>query len=135
MLKHDDIGRECRSSALPGAPRNRVSHKSGETRRIMAEAQVTLQQVLLLARLHEASSSSASGLAATLRLSLSAVSQAVDRLVRMELVSRMEDGVDRRRKRIATTAKANAPLPAYREHEQRTTTPAFQGCLKKLKRV
>lgn len=89
---------------------NRVSHKSGETLRIMAEAQVTLQQVLLLARLHEAGSSSASGLAAALRLSLSAVSQAVDRLVRMELVSRTEDGVDRRRKRIATTAKANALL-------------------------
>jgi DNA-binding MarR family transcriptional regulator len=89
---------------------NRVSHGSGETLRIMAEAQVTLQQVLLLTRLREAGSSSASGLAATLRLSLPAVSQAVDRLVRMELVTRMEDGVDRRRKAIATTAKANALL-------------------------
>lgn len=89
---------------------NRVSHGSGETLRIMAEAQVTLQQVLLLTRLREAGSSSASGLAATLRLSLPAVSQAVDRLVRMELVTRMEDGTDRRRKAIATTASANALL-------------------------
>ena len=89
---------------------NRVSHGSGDTLRIMAEAQVTLQQVLLLTRLRETGSSSASDLAAMLRLSLPAVSQAVDRLVRMELVSRMEDGADRRRKRIATTAKANALL-------------------------
>lgn len=89
---------------------NRVSHTSGETLRVMADAQVTLQQVLLLTRLHETSSSSASALAAALRLSLPAVSQAVDRLVRMDLVSREEDGTDRRRKRITTTAKANALL-------------------------
>jgi DNA-binding MarR family transcriptional regulator len=89
---------------------NRVSHGSGETLRIMADAQVTLQQVLLLTRLRQASPSSASGLAQMLNLSLPAVSQAVDRLVRLKLVSRIEDSADRRKKKIATTSKANGFL-------------------------
>lgn len=89
---------------------NRVSHGTGETLRIMADAQLTLQQVLLLTRLRQASPSSASELAAMLNLSLPAVSQAVDRLVRMNLVTRIEDSADRRKKRIAATSKANAFL-------------------------
>jgi DNA-binding MarR family transcriptional regulator len=89
---------------------NRVSHGSGETLRIMADAQVTLQQVLLLTRLLQSGPSSASDLAARLNLSLPAVSQAVDRLVRLRLVTRMEDSADRRKKKIATTAKANVLL-------------------------
>lgn len=89
---------------------NRVSHRSGTTLRIMANAQVTLQQILLLTRLRQASPSSASDLAERLNLSLPAVSQAVDRLVRLNLVTRVEDSADRRKKKIATTARANALL-------------------------
>jgi DNA-binding MarR family transcriptional regulator len=89
---------------------DRVSHGGGETLRIMANTQVTLQQVLLLTRLRQANASSASDLAAMLNLSLPAVSQAVDRLVRLKLVTRIEDRADRRKKKIATTSKANALL-------------------------
>jgi DNA-binding MarR family transcriptional regulator len=89
---------------------NRVSHGSGETLRIMADAQVTLQQVLLLTRLRQSGRLSASDLAVRLNLSLPAVSQAVDRLVRLRLVTRVEDSADRRKKEIATTAKANMLL-------------------------
>jgi DNA-binding MarR family transcriptional regulator len=89
---------------------NRVSHGSGDTLRIMADAQVTLQQVLLLTRLRKAGPSSASDLAEMLNLSLPAVSQAVDRLVRLRLVTRTEDSADRRRKKIATNSKANGLL-------------------------
>ena len=89
---------------------NRISHRNGETLRIMAESQVTLQQVLLLTRLRQAEASSASELASNLALSLPAISQAVDRLVRLGLVTRIEDEEDRRKKKIATTAKANALL-------------------------
>jgi DNA-binding MarR family transcriptional regulator len=43
-------------------------------------------------------------------MSLPAVSQMVDRLFRLGLLSRAEDAEDRRRKRLATTAKADALL-------------------------
>ncbi len=89
---------------------NRISHEGGDTLRIMAGAKVTLHQVLLLTRLRQSGPSSASGLAVRLNLSLPAVSQAVDRLVRLRLATRVEDGADRRKKEIATTAKANALL-------------------------
>jgi DNA-binding MarR family transcriptional regulator len=89
---------------------NRISHGSGETLRIMSEAQVSLQQVLLLTRLGEAHPSSATDLAARLNLSLPAISQAIDRLVRLQLVTRIEDSDDRRRKRIEPTVKARTLL-------------------------
>lgn len=89
---------------------NRVSHKNGETLRLMGESRITLQQVLLLTRLRRAGRASASDLASTLNLSLPAISQAVDRLVALDLVTRIEDKEDRRKKQIATTAKADALL-------------------------
>ncbi len=106
MMKTDD----CSAGTLLSDLVNRVSHGSGETLRIMADAQVTLQQVLLLTRLRQGSPSSASGLAQKLNLSLPAVSQAVDRLVRLKLVTRIEDSADRRKKKIATTPTANGLL-------------------------
>jgi MarR family transcriptional regulator, transcriptional regulator for hemolysin len=89
---------------------NRVSHGSGETLQTMADAQVTLQQVLLLTRLRHMSPCGASALALALNLSPPAISQAIDRLVRLHLVTRVEDPADRRRKQLATTARANALL-------------------------
>ncbi len=73
----------------------------------MAEANVTLQQALLLARLRREGLCNASELAVCLNLSLPAISQAIDRLMDVELVSRIEDPVDRRMKQLATTEKAN----------------------------
>lgn len=98
---------------------NRVSHGSGETLQIMADAQVTLQQVLLLTRLGEASPSSASDLAGRLHLSLPAVSQAVDRLVRLGLVTRVEDPEDRRKKCLSPTAKATRLLERLNQARSR----------------
>jgi DNA-binding MarR family transcriptional regulator len=100
----------CSGGGLLSELVNRVSHGSGETLRIMAEAQLTLHQILLLTRLRQSGPSSASDLADRLSLSLPAVSQAVDRLVRLRLVTRAEDTADRRKKKIATTTKANALL-------------------------
>lgn len=73
----------------------------------MAEENVTLQQVLLLTRLSREGPCNASHLAAALNLSLPAISQAIDRLMKVELVSRIEDPADRRNKQLATTEKAN----------------------------
>lgn len=86
---------------------DRVSHRGGETLRIMAEANVTLQQVLLITRLRREASCSASDLAAALNLSLPAISQSIDRLMKAGLVSRIENPVDRRKKLLATTQRAN----------------------------
>jgi len=89
---------------------DRVSHRSGQTLRIMAEAGVTLQQVLLLTRLRCEGPCSPSDLAGSLNLSLPAISQAIDRLTNAELVSRIEDSVDRRKKQLTTTERANKLL-------------------------
>ena len=50
-----------------------------------------------------------------LNISPPAVSQAVDRLVRLKLVTRIEDGADREKKKIATTSKANSFLGRLRK--------------------
>jgi DNA-binding MarR family transcriptional regulator len=89
---------------------NRVSHRGGQTLGLMQQASVTLHQVLLLTRLRKMSPCTSSDLAAALNLSLPAVSQAIDRLVQLGLVTRVEDADDRRRKRLATTRKAGALL-------------------------
>lgn len=89
---------------------NRISHRRGETLRIMDEIPVTLQQTLLLRRLREMSPCTASDLAAEFNLSLPAVSQAIERLVRLKLVTRVESDTDRREKRLATTGKTHILL-------------------------
>src|SRR5262245_10858591 len=89
---------------------NRVSHRGGEVLALMNDAGVTLQQVLLLTRLREAGESNVSDLAERLGMSLPAISQMVERLYQLGLLSRSEDAEDRRRKLIATTPKARAFL-------------------------
>ncbi len=94
---------------------NRVSHGQGKTLAVLAEAAVTLQQVLLLRRLQQAGQSTSSQLAAQLYISLPAVSQMVDRLFDLDLVTRTEVAQDRRKKRISPTAKARALLERVRK--------------------
>ncbi|HTB40814.1 MAG TPA: MarR family transcriptional regulator [Reyranella sp.] len=89
---------------------DRVSHRGGDTLSLMNEAGTTLPQILFLARLRQAGGGTASDLAGTLNMSLPAVSQMVDRLFRLGLLSRAEDAEDRRRKQLSTTAKADALL-------------------------
>ena len=76
----------------------------------MNEASVTLQQVILLNRLVEMRQATVSELAAALGMSLPSVSQMVDRLHRLEVVTRAEAADDRRKKQIALTAKARSLL-------------------------
>jgi DNA-binding MarR family transcriptional regulator len=76
----------------------------------MSEASVTLQQVLLLRALAEGSGSTPSELAAALNMSLPSVSQMIDRLHQLNLVTRAEMEEDRRKKRIAPTRAGQALL-------------------------
>ena len=82
----------------------------------MNEASVTLQQVLMLARL--AHCNTASEIAKALGMSLSSVSQMIDRLHQLELLNRVEMAEDRRRKQIELTGRGKALL--HRIHAARS---------------
>jgi DNA-binding MarR family transcriptional regulator len=98
----------------PGASLRRlvdmVSHRSGLALAVMAEATITLPQVLLLSHVERRGATSPTELAEAMHTSLPAVSQMLDRLVQQGLLDRTEDPVDRRRKTVATTADARAFL-------------------------
>jgi DNA-binding MarR family transcriptional regulator len=101
---------------------NRVSHPRGRVLNLMARASVTVPQVILLNYAVAIPDSAPSRLAAKMRMSLPSVSQMVDRLVRLKLVTRTEDPTDRRRKTINVTAKGRsllAHLSAVRSAEYR----------------
>ncbi|HEY6459506.1 MAG TPA: MarR family transcriptional regulator [Polyangiaceae bacterium] len=87
-----------------------VSHRSGLAVATMAEAAITLPQVLLLNHVERRGRTSPSELAEAMRVSLPAVSQMIERLVQQGLLDRTEDPVDRRRKAVATTLAAKAFL-------------------------
>jgi DNA-binding MarR family transcriptional regulator len=93
---------------------NRVSHLQGNTLAVLTEESVTLQQVLLLRRLAQMGESSPSDLATIMRMSLPAVSQMIDRLFLLGMVTRAEAPDDRRRKRVAVTNKGDSLLARIR---------------------
>jgi DNA-binding MarR family transcriptional regulator len=98
---------------------DRVSHRGGDTLSLMNETGITLPQVLFLTRLRQAGlrqagGSTASELADRLNMSPPAVSQMVDRLFQLGLLTRVEDPEDRRRKRLAATPRADALMERLR---------------------
>jgi DNA-binding MarR family transcriptional regulator len=93
---------------------NRVSHLQGHTLAVLTEESVTLQQVLLLRRLQQMGESTLSDLAARMRMSPPAVSQMIDRLFALDLLTRVEAEEDRRRKKVSVTRKGQALLERVR---------------------
>jgi DNA-binding MarR family transcriptional regulator len=93
---------------------NRVSHLQGHTLAVLNEESVTLQQVLLLRRLHQMGESTLSDLASRMRMSAPAVSQMIDRLFALDLLTRVEAEEDRRRKKVSVTRKGEALLDRVR---------------------
>lgn len=89
---------------------DRVSHRGGSTLALMTEAGITLPQLLFLVRLRQLGGSTASELGERLNMSPPAISQMVARLFRLGLLTQTEDGEDRRRKRLATTPRANTTI-------------------------
>ena len=102
--KTDEVG------ALLLALVDRVSHRGGDTLALMTEAGLTWPQVLFLTRLRQAGESTPSELAERLNMSPPAVSQMVDRLFKLDFLTRREDAGDRRRKRLAVTPAAERML-------------------------
>jgi DNA-binding MarR family transcriptional regulator len=89
---------------------NRISHTQGKTLAVLTGASVTLQQVLLLRRLESNIATALSPLAEQMHMSLPAISQMIERLFQLELVSRVESADDRRKKSVAVTARGRALL-------------------------
>jgi DNA-binding MarR family transcriptional regulator len=93
---------------------NRVSHLQGHTLAVLTDESVTLQQVLLLRRLQHMGESTLSDLATRMRMSPPAVSQMIDRLFTLGLLTRVEADEDRRRKKVSVTKKGAALLERVR---------------------
>jgi DNA-binding MarR family transcriptional regulator len=80
-----------------------LQQSAGETLSIMAEASLSMPQIVTLHVLHRHGPASISAIASNLKLSLAATSHLVERLVQGGLVERSEDTTDRRQKRVAIT--------------------------------
>lgn len=104
-LPKRDLGRPGQAGATLCRLVDLVSHRSGLALATMADAAITLPQVLLLSQLQRRCTASPSDLAGALHVSLPAMSQMIERLVQQGLLDRTEDPVDRRRKSLTTTAR------------------------------
>jgi DNA-binding MarR family transcriptional regulator len=85
---------------------NAVSHPRGRALAFLAKSSVTVDQAVLLNHALSEPGSTPTSLAAKMNLSLPSVSQMLERLVKIGLVKRAEDPLDRRRKTIEPTPKA-----------------------------
>jgi len=108
MRRRDDLG------LLLEAFVNKISHPRGRALSFMSEASVTVPQAILMNYAMTIPRSTPSSLADILGISLSSISQMVDRLVRLGFLNRHEDEMDRRRKTIEVTPKAKAFLDQLR---------------------
>jgi DNA-binding MarR family transcriptional regulator len=104
--REDDLG------LLLEAFVNRVSHPRGRALSYMSEASVTVAQVILMS--HAVGGGTSTSLAAAMNLSLSSISQMIERLVKLGFLRRSEDAEDRRRKTIHATPKAKVFLDELR---------------------
>jgi DNA-binding MarR family transcriptional regulator len=93
---------------------NTVSHPRGRVLEFMSEASVTVPQSILLNFASMIPNCTPSSLAAKLHISLPSASQMIERLVKLELLERMEDASDRRRKVVTATAKGRTFLKRQR---------------------
>jgi DNA-binding MarR family transcriptional regulator len=112
---------------------NRVSHQQGRTLTVLTEESVTLQQVLLLRRLQELGESTPSELAERLQMSLPAVSQMIERLFQLKLLTREESPDDRRRKDIAITRRGGDLLERVRRARAVEYAAGVSGLSRKLR--
>jgi DNA-binding MarR family transcriptional regulator len=112
---------------------NRVSHLQGHTLAVLTEESVTLQQVLLLRRLQHMRESTLSDLATRMRMSPPAVSQMIDRLFTLGLLTRVEADEDRRRKKVSVTKKGAALLERVRRARAAEYAAGVSGLTAKVR--
>jgi DNA-binding MarR family transcriptional regulator len=112
---------------------NRISHLQGSTLAVLTEESVTLQQVLLLRRLQQMDESTLSDLAIRMRMSAPAISQMIDRLFALGLLSRVEADEDRRRKKLSLTRKGTALLERVRRARSSEYAAGISGLTAKVR--
>jgi len=112
---------------------NRVSHLQGHTLAVLTEESVTLQQVLLLRRLQHMGESTLSDLATRMRMSPPAVSQMIDRLFALDLLTRVEADEDRRRKKVSVTKKGATLLVRVRRARAAEYAAGVSGLTPKVR--
>jgi DNA-binding MarR family transcriptional regulator len=112
---------------------NRVSHQQGRTLTVLTEESVTLQQVLLLRRLQQLGESTPSELAECMQMSLPAVSQMIERLFQLKLLTRQESPDDRRRKDIAITRRGGEMLERVRRARAAEYAAGVSGLSRKMR--
>lgn len=100
---------------------------TGETLELMHEQQLTLPMMVALYQLQFSGPTPLSTLGQCLRLSSSAASSMVDRLVERGLVSRREDPEDRRQKLIGVTATGTELVGRMAAARAREMEVAFSG--------
>jgi DNA-binding MarR family transcriptional regulator len=94
---------------------NRISHREGKVLALMNEYAVTLPQVLILKQLECAGDLTLSKIAENFKMSLSSVSQMIDRLHLQGFVERHENPGDRRQKIVRTTPKSSVLLKRFHQ--------------------
>lgn len=94
---------------------NKISHPRGRALSLFSRSSVTVDQAILLNHALAKPGSTPTSLATAMNLSLPSVSQMLERLVKLELVRRVEDPEDRRRKTIEVTPKAKRFLKELRD--------------------
>jgi DNA-binding MarR family transcriptional regulator len=112
---------------------NRISHLQGNTLSVLTEESVTLQQVLLLRRLQQMGESTLSDLAVRMRMSAPAISQMIDRLFALGLLSRVEADEDRRRKKLRVTKKGASLLERVRRARSSEYAAGISGLSAKVR--
>jgi len=112
---------------------NRISHLQGNTLSLLTEESVTLQQVLLLRRLQQMGESTLSDLALRMRMSAPAISQMIDRLFAIRLLSRVEAVDDRRRKKLSVTRKGASLLERVRRARSSEYAAGISGLSAKVR--
>lgn len=94
---------------------NRISHREGKVLALMNEYSVTLPQVLILKRLETEGDLTLSKIAENFKMSLSSVSQMIDRLHLQGFVERSENPGDRRQKIVRATPKSGILLKRFHQ--------------------
>jgi DNA-binding MarR family transcriptional regulator len=82
-----------------------MHHSGRDFRRIIEKTGLSFSQISVLMRLYHGGISSVSEIGDQLGVTNAAASQAVDRLVQLDLIGRTEDPVDRRAKQLTLTPK------------------------------
>ena len=97
----------------------------GDTLALMNELGLTMAQMVTLHIVGHKGGQSISGIAAHLRLSAAATSHLVDRLVRVGLLARAEDPVDRRQKSVSITPDGRRLVDRIQREHARQLTAAM----------